>query len=318
MKIPKKISLANIPTPFTQIEFNGCKFFIKRDDLTGVELTGNKVRKLEYLLYDAKAKKADYVFTRGGDQSNHARATCIAAASLGIKSKLFLWGNSNQNPDGNLFLDKFIGAEIKFLTKKEYKFVDDVMLQDQKELLKKKLNTYIIPSGGSSPLGIWGYINFVKELSEQTNLKKFNGIVTATGSSGTAAGILVGQALLGLNFKIFGISVIDKKEIVREDIIELAKKNINEFDLNVKPNFNNLEILDNYSKEGYKNISPNKINLFKDFFSQTGILLDPTYTGKAFYAYNENFLNSNKSSRIIFLHTGGIFGVFPKRKNYLV
>ncbi|MBK8945248.1 MAG: pyridoxal-phosphate dependent enzyme [Ignavibacteriae bacterium] len=316
MKIPQKISLANIPTPFTQIEFNGNKFFIKRDDLTGVELTGNKVRKLEYLLYDAKMKKADYVFTRGGDQSNHARATCIAAASLGIKSKLFLWGNSNQNPDGNLFLDKFVGAEIKFLTKKEYKFVDDVMLDDQNELSKKKLNSYIIPSGGSSPLGIWGYINFVKELAEQTNLKKFNGILLATGSSGTAAGILVGQALLGLNFRIFGISVIEKKEIVKEDIIKLTEENIKEFNLKLKPNFNNLEILDNYSEEGYKNISPNKINLFKEFFMQTGILLDPTYTGKAFYAYNDNFINA-KNNKVIFLHTGGIFGVFPKIKNYL-
>ena len=81
MKIPKKINLANIPTPLTQIEYNGYKFFIKRDDLTGLELTGNKVRKLEYLLYDAIKKKADYIFTSGGDQSNHARAACIAANS---------------------------------------------------------------------------------------------------------------------------------------------------------------------------------------------------------------------------------------------
>ncbi|MBK7980372.1 MAG: pyridoxal-phosphate dependent enzyme [Ignavibacteriae bacterium] len=316
MKIPKKISLANIPTPFSEIQFNGNKFFIKRDDLTGVELTGNKVRKLEYLLYDAKIKKADYVFTRGGDQSNHARATCISAASIGIKSKLFLWGNSNQKPDGNLFLDKFVGAEIKFLNKKEYNSVDQIMLDDQTEYSKKKLKTYIIPSGGSSPLGIWGYINFVSELAGQTNLKKFNGIVTATGSSGTAAGILVGQTLLGLNFKIFGISVIDKKEIVKEDIIKLAEENIKEFDLKIKPNYNNLEILDNYSEEGYKNISQNKINLFKEFFIQTGILLDPTYTGKAFFAYNDNFVNA-KNNKVIFLHTGGIFGVFPKRKNYL-
>ncbi len=77
-----------------------------------------------------------------------------------------------------------------------------------------------------------------------------------------------------------------------------------------------MEILDNYSEEGYKNISQNKINLFKEFFIQTGILLDPTYTGKAFFAYNDNFVNA-KNNKVIFLHTGGVFGVFPKRKNYL-
>jgi D-cysteine desulfhydrase len=318
MKIPQKINLANIPTPFTQIEFNGCKFFIKRDDLTGVELTGNKVRKLEYLLFDAKKKKANYIFTSGGDQSNHARATCIAANAVGLKSKLFLWGNQNQTPDGNLFLDKLTGAEIKFLNKKEYKNVNEIMLEEQKLFLKKKLNSFVIPSGGSSSLGIWGYINFVKELSEQTDLKKFYGILAATGSGGTAAGMIVGQAILGLVFKIFCVSVIDKKDVIKETIISLAEKNIKEFDLKVKPNYNNLEIFDNYSEEGYKNITQQKIDVINEFFKKTGILFDPTYTGKAFYAYNENFINSRKDNKVIFLHTGGIFGAFSKKENYLL
>jgi len=318
MKFPKKINLANIPTPLTQVNFNDSKFFIKRDDLTGVELTGNKIRKLEYLLYDAKKKKADYVFTSGGDQSNHARATCIAANSIGLKSKLFLWGNPNQQPDGNLFLDKLTGTEIEFLNKKEYKNVDGIMLEEQKEYQKKNLISYVIPSGGSSVLGIWGYINFVKELSEQTNLNKFSGIFAASGSGGTAAGMIVGQALLGLKFKIFCVSVIDKKDAIKEKIISLAEKNIKEFNLNVIPNYDNLEIFDKYSEEGYKKITPQKIDIINNFFRQTGILFDPAYTGKAFYAYNENFIISGKSSKVMFLHTGGIFGAFSKRKNYLV
>ena len=91
MKRPGKINIANIPTPIEEIEFEGKKFLIKRDDLTGIELSGNKVRKLEYLIYQAKKEKTDMVFTCGGEQSNHARATAIAAAKEGIKSKLFLF-----------------------------------------------------------------------------------------------------------------------------------------------------------------------------------------------------------------------------------
>jgi len=94
-KIPHKINLANIPTPLEKINFKGKNFLIKRDDLTGVELSGNKVRKLEYLLYQAVKEKSDIIFTSGREQSNHARATAIAAAKLGIKSKLFLWGKES-------------------------------------------------------------------------------------------------------------------------------------------------------------------------------------------------------------------------------
>ncbi len=97
MSFPGRIELANTPTPVQQIKFDNKKFLIKRDDFTGVELSGNKVRKLEYLLYQAKKEKAEYIFTCGGDQSNHARATAIASAKLGIKTKIFLWGNDKPN-----------------------------------------------------------------------------------------------------------------------------------------------------------------------------------------------------------------------------
>lgn len=317
MIIPKKIKLANIPTPLQKIEFEGNKFLIKRDDLTGVELTGNKVRKLEYLLFDAKKKKCNYVFTSGGDQSNHARATCIAATSQGFKSKLFLWGNSNQKPSGNLFLDKLTNTEIRFLNKKQYAHVLDLMAEEAKLLRKKNKKAYVIPSGGSSIVGIWGYINFVKELSKQIDLKKVRGIMFANGSAGTAAGILVGSALLGIDLKLFPVMVLDTKEIVYNEIESLALNCVKKYKLDVSPNMNNVEIIEGYSKEGYKNITPQKIELIKNFFKSSGILLDPTYTGKAFNAYYDYFLTSKQKNKVIFLHTGGIFGAFAKVKNYL-
>lgn len=317
MKTPAKLNIANIPTPIQQVEFEGQKFLIKRDDFTGVELTGNKVRKLEYLLADAKKKKYDYIFTSGGDQSNHARATCIAATALGFKTKLFLWGKKKQKEEGNLFLDKLTGTEIVYLSKKEYANVSQIMVDEQKYFAKKGKNAYVIPSGGSSTLGIWGYINFVYELKKQIDLKKLKGIALAYGSGGTAAGILIGSALLGIKLKVYLVNVLQTKDEVYSEVEKLVNGCISDFKIKVKVDFKNLIILDGYSEEGYKNITPVKINLINAFFKKTGILLDPTYTGKAFFAYYENFIMPKKSTKIMFLHTGGIFGAFAKKKNYL-
>ena len=317
MIIPKKFSIANIPTPIQSKQFAGSKFEIKRDDLTGVELTGNKVRKLEYLLFEAKRQKCEYIFTSGGDQSNHARATAIAAASMGFKSKLFLWGNPNQKADGNLFLDQAVGSEIQFLNKKDYQNVDEIMEIERQRYKRNNKKAFVIPSGGSSPLGIWGYINFVKELSEQREIKKLDGILLANGSCGTAAGILVGSALLGIDLKVYSVNVLMTKEEVFSDTEKLVLECIKNFNLDIKVNFRNLNILDGYSKEGYKKITAEKIEVIKQFFRETGILLDPTYTGKAFVAYYENFLKNKKNSKIMFLHTGGIYGAFAKKNKYL-
>jgi len=318
MKGPKRIKLANLPTPLIDTEFEGCKFKIKRDDFTGMELSGNKVRKLEYLLYEARRKKVDYVFTSGGDQSNHARATCIAANTLGIKSKLFLWGKDKKIAEGNLFFDKLTNAEIKYFTKAEYSNVPQIMETEKIKYEKKGKKVFVIPSGGSSTLGIWGYINFMKELSGQIDLKKLKGITVAAGTGGTAAGILIGAAILGFDkLKIFPVNVIYSEQEIRNKITNLVEQCIYDFKINIKPNFNNIEILDGYSTEGYKNVSKDKVKIIKKYFSESGILLDPIYTGKAFFGFYENFLKGKKKTNIMFLHTGGMFGTFVKRKDFL-
>ncbi len=316
MITPQKLNIANLPTPIQKVEFRGAKFLIKRDDYTGTELTGNKIRKLDYILADVKKKKADYLFTSGGDQSNHARATAIAARQIGVKTKLFLWGKESKNSDGNLFLNQLVGTEIVYLSKKEYEDVNNIMLKESKRIQKKGHKVYITPSGGSTPLGLWGYINFIKELDEQ-NTPKIGGIVAAYGSGGTAAGMLLGSAMIGSNVKIYAVNVLDTPEVTRAKIIELVEDAIEEYKIEVKVNLNNLVILDGYSEEGYKNITDEKLKIIKEFYQVSGILFDPTYTGKAFYAYYENFLKGKKSSNVMFLHTGGIYGVFPKRKKYL-
>lgn len=317
MIIPKKMELANIPTPIQKINFEGKNFLIKRDDFTGVELSGNKVRKLEYLIYKAKKEKADYIFTCGGEQSNHARAAAIAAAKVGIKTKLFLWGKDSNKSDGNLLLDKIAGSEISFLDKKNYENVNEIMFEESENLKSKGKNVYVIPEGGSTTLGIWGYINFVNELKKQINLKKIKGILTAAGTGGTAAGILTGLALNKINIKVFAVNVLYSKSEIKNKIMNLSEGAVLDYKLNCKINENNLEIMDGYSSEGYKNINEDKLKLINIFAKNTGILFDPAYTGKAFFAYRENFLNTKKSDNILFLHTGGIFGVFSKRIKYL-
>jgi D-cysteine desulfhydrase len=317
MKIPNKISLAFTPTPLQVLRFNGMKFIIKRDDLTGIELSGNKVRKLEYLLYQAKKEKADYIFTSGGEQSNHARATVIAASKLGIKSKLFLWGKEKNKYEGNLFFNKFFDAEISFLTKKEIERVNEIMFDEREKFLSAGKEVYVIPEGGSSTLGIWGYVTFFNELSQQINLKELNGIVAACGSGGTAAGLLLGAALSQLNIKIYAVNVLYPEEKIRKKILQLAEGCRLDYSIDAEIDEGNLIIINGFSEEGYKNISPEKISLIKSFAKETGIVLDPAYTGKALSAYHQTFLNKNKGMKNLFLHTGGIFGAFAKRENYL-
>lgn len=317
MKFPEKINLANLPTPLEKLKFQNKELLIKRDDYTGSDFLGNKIRKLEYLLYEAKKEKADIIFTCGGNQSNHARATASAAAKLRIKTKLFLWGKEKNQADGNHFLDKMYGSEIVYLNKSEFSKVDDIMTEERAKLVKKGKRVYVIPAGGSSTLGIWGYINFINEVKNQIDLKTANGIFSACGSGGTAAGLLVGAAINKLSLKILAVNVLLPKEIVRKKILQLAEGAVLDYNLKCKIDENNLEIVDGYSIEGYKNISENKLRLISEFAKETGILLDPTYTGKAFYAYNDLILKRGKGKNVIFLHTGGIFGAFAKRSEYL-
>jgi D-cysteine desulfhydrase len=316
MKTPVKLNIGNIPTPIQQLNFDKVKFLIKRDDYTGSEFSGNKIRKLEYLLAEAKKIKADYIFTCGGDQSNHARATVAASLMFGFKPVLFLWGREQKIPEGNLFLNKFYGADIKYLTRQEYSQANEIMFSEKKKFESRGKKVYVIPEGGSSTLGIWGYINFIKELREQINTKSIRKIYAASGSGGTAAGLLAGVCLNKLDIKICAVNVLYPKNEIRAKILNLAEGCNLDYNLDIEVNPERLEILEGYSKEGYKNIEQSKIDLIKRFARETGIIFDPVYTGKAFNAFYDKAIKKNESGSL-FIHTGGLFGVFSKRKEYL-
>ncbi|RPI66285.1 MAG: pyridoxal-phosphate dependent enzyme, partial [Ignavibacteriales bacterium] len=278
-----RLQLANIPTPVQQIKFEGTKFLIKRDDYTGTEFSGNKIRKLEYLLYDAQKMEADYIFTCGGEQSNHARATAAASVYCGMKPVLFLWGKEQNNPEGNLFINKFLGAEIIYLSRSEYENVNYIMTEYKKKYEKRGKNVYVIPEGGSSILGIWGYINFINEIIKQVDIKKIKNIYIAAGSGGTAAGLLVGAFLNDLKINVKAVNVLYKKEEIRNKILNLAEGCISEYNLDTEINPENLEIISGYSEEGYKNISPFKNKTYQEICGEYGYNSGSRIYRKSFY-----------------------------------
>lgn len=320
MIVPTKVELANIPTPIQAIFFEGFEILIKRDDYTGIEWTGNKIRKLEYLIFDALHKKANVLITCGGTQSNHARATAAVAARLGFKSILYLRGKNPKQMDGNLALDKLFGAEIRYVSQEEYDNIEEIAEKEINSLKKKGLKAVFIPEGGSSPLGIWGYIECTQEIARQ--LKSFKNkpshIVTAVGSGGTLAGLVVGKKLYGIKSHLVGVNVLKTAGDFEKIICDLANECSRKYKLGIKVNSKDFTILDGYSTEGYENISNEKLELITFISQDYGILLDPTYTGKAFYGMVDHFIyQGNEFNRLMFIHTGGIFGIFPKMKKYL-
>ncbi len=320
MKIPDKIELANIPTPIHAIFFDGFEILIKRDDYTGIEWTGNKIRKLEYLVYDALQKRADVLITCGGIQSNHARATAAVAARLGLKSILYLRGKEPKNSGGNLALDQLFGADIRFVTQDEYENIQEIAEKEISNLKRKGIKAIFIPEGGSSSLGIWGYIECAQEISKQLKgmKNKPSHIVTAVGSGGTLAGLVVGKKLFGLKSELIGFNVLKTSGDFEKIVCELANECSRKYKLGVKVTSKDFTIIDGYSIEGYENISREKVELLTYISQDYGLLFDPVYTGKAIYGMIDHFIYQGAEfNKLMFIHTGGVFGIFPKMKKYL-
>jgi D-cysteine desulfhydrase len=198
LSMPPKLKLANLPTPLEFLERSsqklGVELWIKRDDLTGVGLSGNKVRKLEYLLHDAKERGADTLITCGGAQSNHCRATAVAAAKLGLKAHLLLRTEDPTAPPvstGNILLDKMVGAKIHWISFADYGIRHEKMATLAATLQSQGHTPYVIPEGGSNGIGSWGYIEAAKEIGESLasmdeGAPKDTTLIYACGSGGTA------------------------------------------------------------------------------------------------------------------------------------
>ena len=324
---PPRVPLARTPTPLEPLKRMsarlGVDLYVKRDDLTGVELTGNKVRKLEFVLADALQQKADIVLTCGGAQSNHSRATVVAAARLGLRSRLILRTPDPFNTpalEGNLLLDRLAGSDIVWITPEHYKRRDEVFAREADRLRRAGSKPYVIPEGASNALGAWGYIHGAAELKQ--DIKKLprgssrrTTIVHAAGSGGTTAGLILGTKLLGLNARIVGINVCDDRDYFIKAIGEICEDCISRYGLKISfSRESDIEIVDGYVGLGYAQSRPEELSLIVELASTEGLFLDPVYTGKAFFGMVQELRRDARvfGDQIIFLHTGGIFGLFPK------
>jgi D-cysteine desulfhydrase len=314
---PERIPIANLPTPLERLERLsaqlGVELWVKRDDLTGAELSGNKVRKLEFLFADARAQGADHVITCGGAQSNHCRATALSAARLGLRSTLLLRVPDPSQPppvEANILLDKLCGAEIRWVSREEYARRAELFPAVAEELRKAGRKPYVIPEGGSNPIGSWGYVRAIEELRAQLAPGPVT-IVYAAGSGGTGAGIILGIKLAGLrDARAVGVNVCDDREYFVREIGQIVEGAIKKWRLDVTFDRKEIEILDGYVGRGYAISRPEELSLIRDVARAEGLVLDPVYTGKAFFGMREHV--KALGPRIVFMHTGGIYGLFPK------
>ena len=317
-----RVSLAHLPTPLEFLprltkHLGGPNVYVKRDDCTGLGTGGNKTRKLEFLMADAIKKKADVIITQGAVQSNHARQTAAAAAKIGMKCELVFEkrvadATTAYKESGNVFLDKLFGANIHEVAN------GSDMTKEMKDLSgqlrEKGSNPYIIPGGGSNPIGALGYVDCVIELIAQSKSKDitFDSIIMATGSAGTQAGLVVGSKITKCNIPVLGIGVNAPKEAQEEKVFKLAS---DLSDFMGSPNLvSRDDVVANcdYVGDGYGVPTPEMNKALLQLARLEGLLFDPVYSGKGLAGMidlaGKGYFENQKN--IVFIHTGGAAGLF--------
>lgn len=334
-RFPKK-SLIHVPTPFQKLEslskaLKGPEIFIKRDDLTGLAFGGNKSRKLEYIISDALAKKADVIITWASVQSNWCLQTAAASRKFGIKPLLILFRTYDlpDEKDGNLLLDFILDAEIQIREAEKGKVVreedvEEIIQGIENEIREWGYTSYVAPIGGSmvggsmeKPLGAISYVNAFIELLEQTEGMGFvpDYIVHATGSGGTQAGLVVGAKALTDKTRVLGISVSEEKESFGQDVLTIAQDTIKALEMDLSIGKEDIIVLDEYIQEGYGIVTKGVSETIRFVAQKEGIFLDPVYTGKAMMGFidliKKDYFKSE--DKIVFFHTGGTPALFPNK-----
>jgi L-cysteate sulfo-lyase len=316
-KMPR-VRLAALPTPLEPAPritaaLGGPNIWLKRDDLTGLGMGGNKARKLEFLMAQALAEGADTVVTSGGPQSNHCRMTAAAGAKLGMHVVLVLMGSKPELATGNLLLDHVFAAEIRWTGDLDWSEIDGILAATCTDLRSTGRNPFLIPIGGATPTGSAGYVNAVLEMSEQMAEAGIAAdyLFHATGSTGTQAGLVVGAYALSAGFKVVGVSVLHDEAAVHEGVARLSAQTADLLGAPVPPD-EEIIVLDQYVGEGYGIPTPGGMEAIHLLAETEGVLLDPVYTGKAM----AGLINQIRVGKIgpgqdvIFLHTGGAPALF--------
>ena len=333
-KFPK-VSLGFYPTPLHKLETlsreTGVNLYVKREDFSGVSLFGgNKIRKLEYILGAAKAAGAEYAFTYGATQSNHAMETAGACCRCGVKPVLFLYAlidPSEEDLRGNMLLDRLYGAEIHITSRREGESVEELKKRNaatgeayRQQLIQQGHICWDIPVGGATELGSVGFVEGFIELESQMAALGLHAdyLFHATGSGGTLAGLQAARALLGSDTEIISINVNKKGPDYLDDIVRLANGTLSLLGApdGLRVQREDLHIDPGYYLPGYEQPNEASNEAIRILARKEGLVVDPVYTGKGL-AGMLDYLHTGKipkGSTAVFLHTGGAAALFAEKE----
>ena len=315
-----RIELAQVPTPLLKLERLsaelGLELWLKRDDFTGLLETGNKIRKLEFLVGDALAQGADTLITCGTLQSNCCRAVAAVSARLGLRAVLALKGDRPGEYDGNLLLDQLLGATIRYCTDTEWDKVDEVLEDMAARERAAGHKPYVIPESGATAVGALGYLACGQEIAQQIRhgAPDFDSIVITAFSGGSQAGLLMAKQLTGLRAEILSVPIAWEGPRVQAYVSETIETARRRWGLAVNVPAE-VRLLDGYQGVGRAEVRKEEFDILLRLARLEGIVLDPVYTAKAFGGLLD-FLNrypGRLGRRVCFIHTGGVFSVFPFR-----
>jgi D-cysteine desulfhydrase family pyridoxal phosphate-dependent enzyme len=321
---PDRLPLAHLPTPVHPLSrlsqaLGGPTVWVKRDDLTGLAGGGNKARKLEFLAFDALAQAADMLITVGGPQSNHARQTAAVAARLGLGCKLVLGGAAPQGaaPSGNLLLDQLLGAEVVWAGDRPRAEVLEAVAAQARAAGHRP---YVVPLGGSTPLGALGYAYAMLELQRQlpslgvgaADAWPFDWIVFASGSGGTHAGLVLGAFLAGFTGRVLGISVDGSPDTQPAHVAGLATEAAGRLGLDYAFKATDIAVNGDYVGQGYAKLGPPEHEAIHLLARSEGLLVDPVYTGRAAAGLIDLIRRGaiRNNENVLFWHTGGTPALF--------
>jgi D-cysteine desulfhydrase len=318
-----RVQAGFFPTPLVELKrlsdvLGGPRILMKRDDMTGLALGGNKTRKLEFLLGEALSRGCDAVITGGAIQSNHCRQTAAAAAAVGLECHLALGGEEPEFAEGNLLLDYLFGAVVHWCGELRK---GELIPAIAEELRSRGRRTYIIPYGGSNAVGALGFVAAIQELKEQltTRNDRVDCVVFPSSSGGTHAGITVGVDRFGLPMKVMGIG-IDKGEAgdvpYESHLALLANQTAESLGMEAGYTPDRFQVRDEYLGKGYGLVGDLEREAIRLVARYEGVLLDPVYTGRAMGALIDIIRKGEFSpgDTVLFWHTGGTPALFAYSK----
>ncbi len=315
-----RVELALAPTPLLKLERLsaeiGRELWVKRDDLTGLLESGNKIRKLEFLVGEALAQRADTLITCGTLQSNCCRAVAAVAARLGLRAVLALKGAPPEEYDGNLLLDRLLGAEVHYYDDAAWRRIDDVLADLASRVRAAGGAPYVIPESGATVTGALGYVACGRELAQQIRhgAPEFDTVAITAFSGGSHAGLLMAKQLTGLRAEIVSIPIAWEAARVQAYVAEVIQRARERYGLEVDvPDA--IHLIDGYQGAGRAAVAREPLETMVRVARLEGLVLDPVYTAKAFHALLDVLGRhpNDFGRRVCFIHTGGIFSVFPFR-----